>query len=231
MLQPRTYPELLGKALMLDADPHVVLQDDDQPWVEGLVITVLVGALAGLAQLIGGWLLNLTMPPAALTLSALLDSIGATLGPAVQAESEPAVRLLWGWVGLITGYGGGWGRLLIVAGMPLLLVVQWAFFGFIGYGVASYLGGKGSLSQTLGAVGLMVAPQVLLFFRIIPFVSVSGLLLAVWSLLIAYRAIEVVHELPWRKAVISTLTLPVILGLAGLAAYLVNAAILYVGGM
>ena len=73
MLQPRTYPELLGKALTFDADPFIVMVDDDEPWIEGLFMTVLIGILAGGAQIIGGWLLTLSMPPSDAVLEAVLE--------------------------------------------------------------------------------------------------------------------------------------------------------------
>jgi hypothetical protein len=51
----------------------------------------------------------------------------------------------------------------------------------------------------------MAAPQVVLIFGIVPFVSVSSLLLSVWSLLIGYRAVQVTHQLSWGRALIVTL--------------------------
>jgi hypothetical protein len=42
-----------------------------------------------------------------------------------------------------------------------------------------------------------------LLLQIVPFVTVSSLLLLVWGLLILYRAVEVAHELDWQRAAIS----------------------------
>ncbi len=56
MLQPRSYPELMGKALMLEADPFIVMVDDDNPWVEGLFMVVVVGIAVGAAHLVGSLL-------------------------------------------------------------------------------------------------------------------------------------------------------------------------------
>ena len=231
MLRPRAYPELLGKALMLDADPFAVMVDDDDPWVEGLFMTVLIGLMAGAAQIIGGWLLTLSLPASPAVFEALLRSwrtVAAGLDPAVLAESEATLRSAWGWFGFATGYGGGWGRLLLLVTVPLALVLQWALYGFAGHGVARLLGGKGSLSQTLGAVGLVVAPQIFVFLKIIPFVSISNLLLLTWSVLIAYRALEVAHELPWRRAVVTVLAPPLLLVLiVGAVTGLVASALIF----
>ncbi len=45
MLQPKTYPELVGKALVLEAEPFLTLAEDDNPWVEGLFLVTCVGVL------------------------------------------------------------------------------------------------------------------------------------------------------------------------------------------
>jgi hypothetical protein len=230
MLQPATYPELLGKALMLDPDPHLVMVDDDQPWVEGLFMTVIVGVLAGVAQLIGGWLLTASMPPANAVLETLLRALGAGLGPEALVQSEASLRAAWGWFGFVTGYGGGWGRLLLIITTPLLLIIQWALFGAVGHGVARLLGGEGTLNQTLGATGLIVAPQVLLFFKIVPFVAVSGGLLLVWSTLIAYRAVGVAHGLPWDRALLAVLVPPALFALIIGIFYGATAGFLIFGG-
>jgi len=105
--------------------------------------------------------------------------------------------------------------------------VQWLLFGLVGHLVAKGMGGAGALNQTLGATALAIAPQTLLLFCIIPFVSVSGALLFVWSLLVAYRAMEVAHQLPWRRAVWAAV-IPglVILVLAGGMGVFVGAMIL-----
>ena len=116
----------------------------------------------------------------------------------------------------ISGYDSGWQRLLLLVWTPLGLVLQWLFSGFLVHIVAKALGGKGSFNQTLGATALMAAPTLLRVLSVVPFVQVSALLLAVWSTLILFRAVEVVHELPWRKAAItSTAPLIVMLLLLG----------------
>lgn len=33
MLQPTSYPRLLGQALTLEPDPFVEMADDDNPWI------------------------------------------------------------------------------------------------------------------------------------------------------------------------------------------------------
>ena len=57
----------------------------------------------------------------------------------------------------------------------------------------------------------MSAAYVLGLLTIIPFVSVSVVLLGVWSLLIVYRAVEITHDLSWQRAAVATLAAPLLL--------------------
>jgi hypothetical protein len=207
MLRPGAYPELIGKALVLEAQPFEAMVDDDQPWMEGLALIVTVGLLVGMAQLIGNWLLSATLPPADAVLATLVNGwreFAAQVGLAADAAAGEAVlRQAWASFTLLRGYDQGWGGLLSLILTPLGLVLQWLLAALIVFGVARWLGGRGTLNQTLGATALIAAPQVLLLLQIVPFVAVSGLLLAVWGVLILYRAVEVAHELPWQRAVLA----------------------------
>ena len=86
------------------------------------------------------------------------------------------------------GFGWSWPQVGWIVLAPFLLVVQWLLYGLVGHGVARALGGTGRLTQTLGATALMVAPQVFVLLEVIPFASVSFVLVFVWALLIVYRA-------------------------------------------
>ncbi len=205
MLQPKHYPELLGKALVFEAEPFTTMVDDDNPWVEGLFMVVLMGLLVGLAHIFRILLTTAIMPNPDALLTALIQlsdslvstlkldaSTGAQLSAWVQQFVPLGTRVLgvtWTWQDF------GW---LILS--PFLLVVQWLIFGLVTHGLAKGLGGEGRLTQTLGAVALIAAPQIFVLFTFVPFASVSRILLLVWSTLIVYRAVEVAHGLSWRKA-------------------------------
>jgi len=212
MLQPHTYPKLIGKTLVLEADPFITMVDDDNPWLEGLFFTVCIGALIGLAQLIGGLLTTLSLPPANALFEALWQAwsqLGLNLSDD-PARIEAAVRRAWDLSTRLAGYSGGWSRLYVLIVTPFALMVQWFVYGALCYVAARSMGGEGTFNQTLGATALMAAPHVLLVLSVVPLVSVSGLLLIVWPLLIVYRAIEVAHDLPWRRAALAA-ALPLIL--------------------
>ena len=74
MLQPKTYPEMLGKALVFEAEPFITMVEDDNPWAEGLFMVVCMGALVGLAKVGGALLTSAIMPNSEAALSALHTS-------------------------------------------------------------------------------------------------------------------------------------------------------------
>ncbi len=213
MLQPQTYPRLLGQALTLEPDPFVEIVDDDNPWIEGLFFVFVLGFLIGVARLIGGLLLSASLPPPDAVLEALMISLKQTLlvNPGQATDVEAFVRQLWPWLTSLFNYGSGWLRMLTLIFTPLGLIGQWLLYASISHATARMLGGSGTLNQTVGAVALSTAPRILLVAMVVPFVSVSALLLHSWGILIAYRGLDVAHGLPPAKAAIAAAT-PLVLG-------------------
>ncbi|NJN82599.1 MAG: YIP1 family protein, partial [Caldilineaceae bacterium] len=106
----------------------------------------------------------------------------------------------------------------------------WLLYGGLSHGMAMLVGGTGRLNQTMGAVALLAAPHALQLLTAVPFVSVSSLLLTVWSLLIVYRGVEVAHDLPWKRAMIVAIAPLGLLMLAALVSIALLAAALLVAG-
>lgn len=215
MLQPKTYPELVGKALVLEAEPFLTLAEDDNPWVEGLFLVTCVGVLLGGAHLVGGLLWTASLPPTDAVREALLpgiQQIATQMGMAFDPlQMDAAFRQFWGWGAGFFGYQGGASRLFFALLEPIWMVLQWLFLALATFGAARLLGGKGTLVQTLGTTALAVAPYAIGLLTVIPFVSVNALLLTVWSLLIVYRAIEISHDLSWQRAALATMAVPLLL--------------------
>jgi hypothetical protein len=215
MLQPKTYPELVGKALVLEAEPFITLAEDDNPWVEGLFLVTCVGVLLGGAHLIGGLLWTASLPPADAVREALLPGIQQLFAQMGMGRDPLQVantfRQFWGWGAGFVGYQGGFARFFFALLEPIWLVLQWLLLALITHGAARLLGGKGTLVQTLGTTALASAPYVLGILTIIPFVSVSGLLLGFWAILILYRAVEITHDLTWQRAAIAVMATPLLL--------------------
>jgi hypothetical protein len=180
---------------------------DDNPWMEGLVLTTTVGFLAGIAQTIGRWLTAASLPDPIQVGTTLTDGWRqfATVTNLPATAVEQGINRIWSAYAVLQGYFSGWTQAVPVLATPFILIVWWLFFAIVAFAAARTMGGKGSLNSTLGAVALIVAPQVITFLSFIPFVAVSGALLAVWGALIGYRAVQVAHGLSWQRAAFVTL--------------------------
>ena len=204
MLQPQNYPRLIGQALVLEPEPFVEMVDDDNPWVEGLFLCACIGVLAAVAQVLGGLLLTGSLPPAEVVLNTLLQAVRQLVANAeTLLEVERTLGEIWPLLSMSSGYGSGWLRLLTLVVTPFGLIAQWLLFGITGHLIARAVGGQGSLGQTLGSMALSNGPRLLYILTIIPFVSIGGILIHVWGILIAYRGMEVAHELPPTRAALA----------------------------
>lgn len=235
MLRPRSYPELIGKALVLEAQPFEVMVDDDEPWAEGLALILVVGLVIGVAQVVGGLLFTGVMPPANALWATILNgwqefSTRLALAPDAATAGEASLRQAWTSFRWYAGYAQGWSTLLRLVITPVGLMAQWMVTAAIVFVVARGFGGRGTFNQTLGASALMVAPQVLLTLQILPFANVNSLLPAAWGMLILYRAVEVTHDLPWRQAAVTAVTPYALLALLLTAGGVVASLALMMGG-
>lgn len=204
MIQPQNYPRLIGQALVLEPEPFVEMVDDDNPWVEGLFLCACIGVLTAVAQVLGGLLLTGSLPPAEVVLNTLLQALRQLVANAeTLLEVERTLGEIWPLLSMSSGYGSGWLRLLTLVVTPFGLIAQWLLFGITGHLIARAVGGQGSLGQTLGAMALSNGPRLLYILTIIPFVSIGGILIHVWGILIAYRGMEVAHELPPTRAALA----------------------------
>lgn len=212
---------------MLEEQAFITMKHDDNPWAEGLVFTVVIGVAVGLASFIGGLLMSASLPPGDAVLQLLLATLRRHPQDVANLTTlEATLTQLGQGYAFVTGYDSGWLRLLLLVWTPLGLVLQWLASGFLVHVVAKAQGGNGTFNQTLGATALMAVPSVLRLLSVVPFVQVSGLLLAFWSTLILFRAVEVAHDLPWRKAALTaTVPLFVLLLLLGVLETVVIALI------
>ena len=96
--------------------------------------------------------------------------------------------------------------------LPVTMILLWLLWGVVAHVVARLLGGKGTLSQTLGATALAEAPQLLSLVTVIPFVVVGGVI-GTWRMLCRYTALKTVHGLSWPRAVAATLLPGILFGI------------------
>ncbi len=151
MLQPKTYPEMLGKALVFEAEPFITMVEDDNPWAEGLFMVVCMGVLVGLAKVGGALLTSAIMPNTEAALSALLQvwrQFAVFVGPmaGTGAEAESWFRQWWPVGTGLFGYSWSWMQFGWIVFAPFVLALQWLLVGLVTHGVA----------RALGAVGITV---------------------------------------------------------------------------
>ncbi len=231
MLQPQNYPRFIGKALLLEPDPFVEMVDDDNPWIEGLFLCACIGVLVAVAQLIGSLLLTASLPPSDALLNTVLQTLRqGTAGGETLFEIERTLRNGWPLLLAYSGYDSVGFRLLTLATTPLGLIGHWLLFGFVSHLLARAAGGQGTLAQTLGAVALSNASRLLYLFTVIPFVSVAAVLIHVWGILIAFRGLEVAHELPPRPAALVAVGTYLLLLLVSAAVAVAFGALLLIAG-
>lgn len=232
MLQPQNYPRFIGKALLLEPDPFVEMVDDDNPWIEGLFLCACIGVLVAVARLIGSLLLTASLPPSDALLNTILQILRqGTAGGETLFEIERTLRNGWPLLLAYSGYDSVGFRTLTLATTPLGLIGHWLLFGFVSHLLARAAGGQGTLTQTLGAVALSNAPRLLYLFTLLPFVSVAAVLVHVWGILIAFRGLEVAHELaPGPAALVAVGTYLLLLLVSAVTAVAFGWLLLIAGG-
>ncbi|MDE0197844.1 MAG: YIP1 family protein, partial [Caldilineaceae bacterium] len=190
-----------------------------------------IGVLVAVAQLIGSLLLTASLPPSDALLNTILQILRqGTAGGETLFEIERTLRNAWPLLLAYSGYDSVGFRTLTLATTPLGLIGHWLLFGFVSHLLARAAGGQGTLAQTLGAVALSNASRLLYLFTVIPFVSVAAVLIHVWGILIAFRGLEVAHELPPRPAALVAVGTYLLLLLVSAAVAVAFGALLLIAG-
>jgi len=212
MLQPRSYPELIGKAFFLEPDPFLVMAHDDEPLAEGALLTASIGLVVGAAQVIGNLLQPLLAPQA--SVDPFVEQIERVQSSDIafwMADPLRAVTLSWH---NLAGLDTGWWQALLLVAAPVLLILFWLLAGTLLWLVGRMMGGEGSIGQVLGATALVMAPVLFYLIHIVPFTFVNLLLPLAWGVLLYYRAAQMSHDLPWMRALGAT-TICVLLLVSG----------------
>lgn len=207
---------LLWDALFLQREAYARMRDDDNPFVEGLFVLVVLGVTLGLVGIVGATLEWASTPDIGAIRDAILPNLQQM--PWWQfVEQDPQVQATWYQI-----WNGIWdasaavapspaSSLLGIITKPLALIAGWLTYGLLAFLFARLLGGVGTLNQTLGATALAAAPQLLNLLTVLPFVAVAGL--GAWTLLCNYMALRTVHGLSWGRSVAAALLPSVVLGL------------------
>jgi hypothetical protein len=207
---------MLWDALFLQTTAYERMRDDDNPFVEGLFLLVLLGLLLAVVGIVGTTLEWASSPPLAEIQKAVLSGLQQMRWyQDLQAFPEALTQFqtIWDqvWRVVTMAAPSPASSLAGIITKPLGLIVGWLVFGVVAYLLARVFGGRGSLNQTLGATALATAPQLLTLVTVLPFTAVAGL--GTWTLLCNYMALRTVHHLSWPRAVFAALLPPVVIGL------------------
>ena len=205
-------------ALLFKEDAYEEMRAAASPVVKGLILIIVVGIIIALFGLVGTALEIASTPdPGEIRVIVERNLAQMPFWDEIEREDPGALRrfqqifdTVWQIVETMTPSIGG--AALGIIGVPLALVIRWLIYGLLAYVFARWLGGTGSLSETLGVLALAVAPQVLNVLTLLPFVQM-GNVVSVWGVLCAYFGLKVAHKLSWGRTVWATL-LPFLLAYA-----------------
>jgi len=203
--------DLVLRALFLDDRAFDQLRDDDNPFVEGLFLIVIIALLTALLALVGEALAWAGSPDMADVKQIILEMLRqspwwSSIAPNPQALSSFQQTWDTAWRVLPPLFGapnpaGAAGNLL---GWPIFAVISWLVYGTLAHLFARLFHGTGAFRQTLGVTALAFTPWLFHGLELIPYLVLGGFV-ATWQLLLRYRAIRSVHGLSWSRAMWATL--------------------------
>lgn len=199
---------LLWDALFLQRSAYARMRDDDNPFVEGLFLLVVLGVAIALAGVVGATLQWASSP----NVADIRDAVFANLQQMSWwqfVQQDPQVEATWYriwnavWDAATVMAPSPARALLGIVTVPLALIIGWLIYGLLAHLFARLLGGMGTLNQTLGTTALAAAPQMLNLLTVLPFVVIFSL--GTWTLLCNYMALRTVHGLSWGRSVAAAL--------------------------
>jgi hypothetical protein len=202
---------LVFRALFLDNDAYDQLRDDDNPFVEGLFLVVIIGVVTALLNLIGQALAWAGTP----SMSAIKEAVWQAF-PNMQWWSQMSGNAQfmeqfkmyydWGWQIFPALFGApdpGSAAANVVL-WPLGAVLSWLIYGTLAHLFARMLGGGGRYNQTLGTLSLSFTPLLLRGLGFLPYFTV-GAVINTWQLICRYKAIRSAGQMAWGRAFWATL--------------------------
>ena len=198
---------LVLRALFLDTSAYDAMRDDDNPFVEGAFLVVVVGALTALLSLVGQQIAWASTPSLTAIRDIILDVYKRQAfwsAIAGNAQAQAVFNFWWdlGWRVLppLFGAPNPATAALNILVWPVLGLLGWLIYGLLAFGFARWLRGAGTLNQTLGTTALAVSPLLLRGLGFIPFLTI-GAVLSTWQLICRYKALRAVHRLSWQRTV------------------------------
>jgi hypothetical protein len=207
---------LVLQALFLDGDAYDQLRDDDNPFIEGLFLIVVISAGVALLGFLGQVLAWISMPSIEAIKEVILRTLQQMPWWASMADNAQAYD------GFLRSWDMGWRVVPALFGapdplrgaagiiiLPLTGVLGWLIYGLLAHAFARLFKGAGTLNQTLGTTALSYTPWLFYGLGIVPFFVVGGVL-GTWQMICRYKALRSAHRLAWGPAFWATL-LPYVL--------------------
>ena len=202
---------LVFRALFLDSDAYDQLRDDDNPFVEGLFLVVIIGVVTALLNFIGQSLAWAGTP----SMNAIKDVVWQAFpqmswwsqmagNATAMANFEEYYALGWQIFPRLFGAPDPASAALNIITWPLLAVLSWLVYGILAHVFSRMLGGTGRLSQTLGTVSLSFTPLLLRGLGFLPYFTV-GAVMNTWQLICRYKAVRSAGQMSWGRAFWATL--------------------------
>jgi hypothetical protein len=202
---------LVFRALFLDSEAFDELRDDDDPFVEGLFLLVLIGLVTAALTLIGQTLAWGSVPQVGAVRDVVLNALqqqswwsGLSADPQALVTFERIWDVAWRFFPPLFGAPDPALGALNLLLWPIWLVLSWLVYAALAHGFARLLGGRGWFRGTLGAVALSFTPFLIRGLGLFPFIVFGGVL-NTWQLILRYKALRSAHELPWGRALVATL--------------------------
>ncbi|MGQ9767335.1 MAG: Yip1 family protein [Anaerolineae bacterium] len=193
-------------ALFLDSEAFEELREDDNPFIEGLFLVVLLGTIIGLAGLVGQVLAWAVTPDMRAVEGAVLATLQGqpwwaelAATPAGLATFQRWWDVAWQVLPGLLGAPALDAAVVNLLWAPLAAVLSWLVYGVLAHFFARLMGGVGTLNQTLGTTALAFMPLVFRGLSFIPFLMIGGAL-QTWQLILRYKALRTAHRLSWAQA-------------------------------
>ncbi len=201
---------LVLRAFFLDGAAYDALRDDDNPFVEGAFLIVLIGIATALLSLVGQALAWASTPSIDTIKAIVLQNLqgmpwwsALASNPQALAQFNRQWDLGWQIFPRLFGAPDPTAAALNILTWPVVALLSWLIYGILVYLFARLLRGSGTLNQTLGTTALAATPLMLHGLGLIPFLTV-GAVINTWQLLCRYRAVRSAHRLPVGRAAWAT---------------------------
>jgi hypothetical protein len=190
-------------ALFMQEETYAQMRDDSRRVDKVLIFILLEGVVVALLATIGKLLEWSTTPDLSNIKNIVLEEMRNMTWFREMARTPQAVQQfqqgydLWWQV-----FGGMFGvnmlgAILGVITNPIVLILRWVVYGIVVFVFAKMLGGKGTLSQTLGCTAIAFAPEALGAVQVLPYVQLAGV--GIWGLICTYVGVKVSNQMtPWR---------------------------------